>query len=143
MASQDIDLERERVACVFGLGGGELHVADERFPDSEGWDGPSGIAYWYDGVPEYVTLDELGLDLDDDVRTALLCCIFGHPAPPAGWTQVTTYSSSGERECCWCGPGTGNEDDDGGEAQGCKLCENDGYLYLGDGWCEVVYRRVA
>ena len=141
MASQDIDLERERVACVFGLGGGEMHVADDRFPDSEGWDGPSGIAYWYDGVPEYVTLDELGLDLDDDVRTAILCCLFGHPTPPKGWQQVASYSSSGEAACWWCG--TGNED--GGEVavDGCKVCEGHGAVYLGDGWAEVVYRRVA
>lgn len=25
MSTEDLDLERERIACVFGLGGGELH----------------------------------------------------------------------------------------------------------------------
>ena len=47
------------------------------------------------------------------------------------------YTSSGESECWWCGPGTGNE----GDQSECKLCEGDGYVYLGDGWREVVYRR--
>lgn len=133
MGTPEHDLERERIACVFGLGGGELHEADDRFPDE--WDGPEGIAYWYEGAPEYVTLGELGLDLDDEVRTAILCCIFGHPAPPEGWVQVASYSSSGERECWWC---TDRDHDDGGD-DGCKLCGGDGYLYIGDGWCEVVY----
>lgn len=69
MPYKDADPERARVACVFGLGGGELHVADERFPDE--WDGH--IAYWYDGVPEYAgELRHL-----DDARTAIICCLFG------------------------------------------------------------------
>ena len=127
MASKDIDLERERVACAFGLGGGELHVADERFPDE--WDGL--VAYWYEGVPEYASeLRHL-----DGARTALMCSMFGLPEPPTGWVQVASFSSSGEAACWWCGNGTGNEAD----RPGCKLCEGDGLVYLGDGWSEVVY----
>ena len=132
---KDIDIEREQVACVFGLGGGELHVADDRFPDE--WDGL--LAYWYDGVPEYVSASEPGIDPDDDVRTAIHCCMFGYPDAPEGWVQVASFTSSGERECWWCaegaGDGTGSE-----EARGdCQLCEGDGVVYLGEGWCEVVY----
>ena len=130
MPRKDIDIERERVACVFGLGGGELHVADERFPDA--WDGSEGIAYWYEGVPEYASeLRHL-----DEARTAIICSLFGDPEPPTDWEQAASFSSSGEAACWWCGDGTGNEE----HRPGCKLCEGDGLVYLGDGWCEVVYR---
>lgn len=131
----DGDLERERIACVFGLGGGELHQADDRWPDE--WDGV--IEHWYEGVPDYVSLDELSLDLDDEVRTAILDVMFGLPEPPPGWRFVASYSSSGEAACWWCGDGTGNEE----ARDGCTLCDGDGYLYLGDGWAEVVYVRIA
>lgn len=128
-APKDIDLEREKVACLFGLGGGELHVADVRVPDE--WDG--AVAYWYSGVPEYAT--ELR-DLED-ARTAIVCCLFGFPEPPTGWEQVAVFSSSGEAACWWCGEGTGNEAD----RPTCKLCGGDGLVYLGDGWCEILYGR--
>jgi hypothetical protein len=29
----NLAIERKQIACVFGLGGGELHEPDERFPD--------------------------------------------------------------------------------------------------------------
>ena len=129
----DIDIERERIQCAFGLGGGELHEAHADFPDE--WDGV--LAYWYEGVPDYAT--ELR-DLDE-ARTALIDCMFGFPSPPEGWKQVASFSSSGEAECWWCaggaGDATGNED----ERDRCKLCEGDGVVYIGDGWCEVVYVR--
>jgi hypothetical protein len=128
-----IDLDRERVACVFGLGGGELHQAHPDFPDE--WDGL--IAYWYEGQPHYAALPDLGLDHDDEVRTAILDCLFGHPESPPGWRRVASFRSSGERECWWCGDGTGNEE----HREHCRLCEGDGLIYLGEGWCEVVYAR--
>jgi len=176
----NIDLDRERVACVFGLGGGELHVPDERFPDE--WDGPGGIAYWYAGPPDYATdlkdaefihcpaCGGSGPDLDDcdechgdgaeyrPVRTALLDCVFGFPEAPEGWERIASFSSSGEASCWWCGPGT---DWDGSDEQElarirepvtntcyrgnptCKLCEGGGYVYIGDGWHEVVYRHAG
>ena len=124
----EIDIERERIQCVFGLGGGELHEAHADFPDE--WDGV--IAWWYEGVPDYAT--ELG-DLDDGARTAIIDCMFGFPESPEGWKRVASFSSSGERDCWWCGDGTGNED----ERDVCQLCEGDGVVYLGEGWCEVVY----
>ncbi len=144
MGTPEHDLERERIACVFGLGGSELHEADDRFPDSEGWDGPEGIAYWYEGAPEYVSPSDLGLDLDScgEVRTAIVCCTFGHPSPPEGWEQVATFSSSGEAPCWCCGAGTAHDDEgdkDDDDTEGCKLCNGDGLIYLGDGWHEIVY----
>lgn len=141
----NLDIERAQIACVFGLGGGELHEPDERFPDE--WDGL--IAYWYEGVPDYAT----ELRHQDEARTALLYCLFGFPEAPVSWTQVASFSSSCERECLWCGPGTdwdGTVEQEGAReadpitATGyrgrpeCPLCEGDGYVYLCEGWCEVV-----
>ena len=39
MTTDDIDIDRERIACVFGLGGGELHEPHPEFPDPAGWEG--------------------------------------------------------------------------------------------------------
>lgn len=162
MTDTTIDLERERIACVFGLGGGELHEAHAEFPDE--WDGV--IAYWYDGPPEYATelkdanivecstCAGIGYDADRDadcracdglghhdreVRTAILDCLYGEPEPREGWERIASFTSSGEAECWWCGDGSGNED----ERPNCPLCEGDGLIYLGDGWAEVVLRRTS
>jgi len=153
------DLEQERVACVFGLGGGELHEPHPDFADE--WDGV--IAHWYDGPPEYATelrdahmvecaacngsgvdddledcesCDGRGLE-DREVRTAILDCLYGEPEPPEGWARIASFTSSGEAECWWCGDGTGNED----QRDECDLCEGDGLVYLGDGMAEVIFRR--
>ena len=170
MDSNEVDLERARVACVFCLGGGELHQPDERFPDE--WDGV--FAHWFEGAPDYATdlkeinevtcptckgtkIDPAPADqepaecpacegmghLDLEVRTVIMCCLFGHPTPPAGWTQAATYSSSGERECWSCTDRDNDHEDGEDGSEGCKVCEGEGLVYLGDGWCEVVYRRVA
>lgn len=64
-------------------------------------------------------------------------CLFGHPAPPSGWKQIASFSSSGEASCWWCGDGTGNET----SRSTCKLCDGNGTVFLGDGWAEVVLRR--
>ena len=127
----DIDIERERIKCVFGLGGGELFQPNDDFLDE--WDGV--IAHWFEGVPDYATeLRHL-----DEARTATIDCMFGIPEAPKGWKQVASFRTSGERECWWCAGGAedGNED----EREGCQLCEGDGLTYIGEGWCEVVYSR--
>ena len=54
---------------------------------------------------------------------------------------MATYISSGEAECWWCSAGVADNEADSDESQGCPLCDGDCCLYLGDGWCEVVYRR--
>ena len=74
---------------------------------------------------------------DREVRTAILECLFGEPDAPEGWERIASFTSSGEAECWWCGPGTGNED----ERDECKLCEGDGLIYLGEGYAEVIFRR--
>jgi len=146
----EIDIERERMACAFCLGGGELHEPHPDFPDE--WDGT--IAYWYEGTPEYATeyRDE------HDCRTALMSVSAGLPSPPDGWELLGTHTASGEAECWWCGPGTGWDGSDEqvlaehhaemptptgyrGDPK-CKLCGGDGHVYLGGGWAEVVFARL-
>lgn len=139
--TNEIDLDRERIECVFGLGGGELHEPHPDFRDSEGWDGPDGIAYWYEGIPEYTSLVDLGLTFDDEVRTAILDVMFGFPDSPEGWGQVASFRSSGEANCWWCAQGAENGTDNEDQRDACTLCEGDGLIYLGDGMAEVVYRR--
>ena len=109
-------IERESVSWVFGLTGGEL--------EPKPW---SRRAYWYEGAPEYTGRDFDGLE----IRTAIECRLFGADAAPRGWSEVASYRSSGESECLAC---------DNGDDK-CKFCEGGGYIYLGEGWCEVVYRR--
>lgn len=51
----------------------------------------------------------------------------GYCMPPEqarGKRRVASYVA-GERDCPWCGPGTGNED----ERKDCDLCEGEGLLY--------------
>lgn len=155
---KDICLDRERIECGFGLGGGELHQADERWPDD--WDGI--FVNWYDGAPEYAedlrdahlvecaACNGTGTDNDQgdcercygrgledrEVRTVILDVLFGFPEPPPGWERIASLRSSGETECGWCGDGCGNED----QRESCDLCEGDGLGYLGDGMAEVASR---
>ena len=146
-------IEREQVANVFCLGGGELHEPHPDFPDA--WDGH--FAYWHEEAPEWA--DESDRDGADpwECRTAYACILFGGPKVPKGWELVRSFISSGEAECWHCGPGT---DYDGSEEQDaarkaepntntcyrgdpeCVLCEGGGYVYLGDGWAVLLFRPI-
>jgi hypothetical protein len=158
MPSDDPQIHRSQVECVFGLGGGELHVTHGRFPDP--WDGQ--IEFWYLGPPDYAE-DLKGAErincpacdghhdhddgecpecdgtghLDLEIRTAILDCLFGFPDPPEGWEMIATFSSSGEAECWAC-----RADGEGEPDPACQLCDGGGHVYIGDGWHEVVYRQV-
>lgn len=131
----------EELRCVFGLGGGELR--------EQSWCGRS----WYDGAPEYAATDaaaaatQAGCD-PLDMRTALECRVYtGGYHVPRGWREVASFRSSGETACWWCGAGCegcGHADCQR-HKQGCKrckLCGGAGLVYLGEGWCEVVYARL-
>lgn len=127
------ELERARVEIVFGLDGGEL--------EHEPWENVS--SYWYESVPEWASKDfDTRHSASSDYRTAVRYCMYGIPTAPEGWEFVKEYLHSGEAEC-WCmldrAP-QGNASDRADPS--CPLCEGDGYIYLGDGWCEVVYRRI-
>ena len=118
----DADLAREQIEIVFALGGGELESAP--------WEGVG--AFWYEGPPEYAASD-FADRWEREYRTAIVYCLFSAPPCPEGWEIVGSYASSGESEChCLMAEGTP-------EAE-CPVCEGGGYVYLGDGWAEVVYR---
>ena len=155
----DALIERESVEWVLTLTGGELD-AQPRVTDA-GYH----FTYSYDGIPEWA-----GDDFDDkydsgvEYFTMVRNCFFGE-APEViafngrTYSREAVYVNSGERECPMrdmheCG---GFEDtptvvEDGRtvtavENEECYLCgamrgEGHGYIYLGDGWCEVVYRHV-
>lgn len=74
------------------------------------------------------------------------------------WEVIAFYSStSGETGCGWCGAGCDKEYVEAREARVkrrelgidvpedeenmCPLCEDSGYIYIGSGWAEVVYRK--
>lgn len=118
--------ETQQIAEVFGLTGGELSDTP--------WVEPDGFAsyWWYEGVPEWAEEDH-AVD-SHEYRTSVRDIMFGTPTPE-GWEHVASYRSSGECEC--------RHEDFGIAGQDCPLCEGDGFIYLGDGWAEVVYRRTT
>lgn len=155
---------KAQVECVFGLGGGELADGPkDGFPFAYWYEGgPDYMGRAEREAAEWCSCH--GADGQDEcpecnghgsyeVRTVIADCLYGEPTLPAGWTKVQMFISSGEAECGHCGPGT---EWDGSEAQtkatpdsatgykgdkACKLCEGSGYVYIGDGWAEVVIRR--
>lgn len=122
-------LDRARAACLFDVDEGEL--MGEPF---------DGYAYWIDGPPEWAEGDfsrDERHSPSGRFRTIFMACFDGKPRVPEGWRLVRVYNTAPERDCAWCGAGTGNE-----EARAeCKLCEGDGHLYWGEEWCEVVVER--
>jgi len=144
-----VEREREQVEQVFGLTGGEL--ADRPWePFAADSDGESftraSFRYWYDGAPAW---SEDGRHQAPACRTVVSDCLFGEEPEVlqekgARWERIASYLSSGEAACPWR--------QDGDPAQGpdprpCELCgagqgEEHGHVYLGEGWCETVYRQV-
>lgn len=125
----DSEVECMQVEWVFVLTSGELCEPVEGWP----------FAYWYEGPPKWCEHD-FEDRYDCEYRTAIECRIFHNPdyhKGPEGWTEVACFVSSGETECP-CRYDDGEEDK---PKPDCKLCDGGGYIYLGDGWCEVVYKR--
>lgn len=143
-------LEKERVERVFGLTGGELNDRPwEPFAPKEGnyFDGDhyerESFRYWYDGAPSYAS----GFD-DSEHTTVVQCIMFGSPPEVLyergyRYEKVATYTTSGEDECPCA-----QDREEGHDVPGpCPLCETSAdddshYIYIGDGWAEVVYRVV-
>lgn len=123
-------VDRMRMAWLFGLTGGELN--------DEPW---AGYRYNYDGVPEYATTD-FPDRWQHRFRTIIGSFLFTEPNErleddEGEWERAAVYASSGEAECPFR-PGLVQEGR-------CILCEEPrgeehGYIYVGDGWAEVVYR---
>lgn len=151
--------DRACIELVFGLTGGEL--ADEPWVIEREGDNPWVNHFWYENVPEWAESEFPEWPIRN-YRTIVRDTMFG--APPdrlETWTKVATYMNSGETEC------PGRQEDsfstpkgvhfeksandvplvradqcDGGNR--CYYCEEKigdehGYIYLGDGWAEIVY----
>jgi len=112
----------------------------------------SWARYYYDGVPEYVEREfsRKGGDYITIVEDESFC-----PMPRKirargrEWVKVARYGSSGETECP--AKQADEEGDDHewahkliGDDGLCKLCEeppgSHSFIYIGDGWGEVVYK---
>lgn len=150
MERSEASIERECVEWVFGLTGGEL--ADKRLDYQDATDEPhkpdSTFRYHYDGLPEWCMSDYADrFDGGIDYFTAVTCCLYG--APPERirttdgkvYVRGELYQNSGETQC----PCIDAEGADPYQGVRCELCERadgeeHGCIYLGDGWCEVVYR---
>jgi len=139
--------ERAQVEQVFALTGGELNDQPfQAWSDASRDGAPLSFAYNYDGAPEYSDLPDR---YETEYITIVSDCLFGsesdvlYQANGVRWIKVASFRSSGETECP-CKQGDCDGDDD----RPCPLCEAQqgeahGYVYLGDGWCETVYRRAA
>lgn len=140
---QDAALSKERVEQVFGLTGGEL--SDEPWKCKPVYEAVSDASpwkfrFWYEGVPDYAA-SEFPDKWDIEHRTVVT---YSSDTPEifededGRWYKVASWSSSGEAEC------PGMHMDDPKDELPCKLCEGEdehGHVYLGDGWCEIVYRQ--
>jgi len=134
--SEKRDTEREEIEWVFGLTGGEL--ADKPW---------AGHKYWYEGVPDYAGEDFADDEEGTQYRTVVCCYACSNPPDELGDEEGTyklakVYSNSGETTC----PGHSDQDNAGRVTEEqCPLCdmkqgEKHGYIYLGDGWAEAVYK---
>ena len=142
-----VDYEKEQVEWVFGLTGGELE--DGSLVDSKG---ETIARFWYKFAPDYAERELNSKHDHPDFITAVVCEMYGTMPDEFRmgddvYRKVETYRSSGETEC----PLRDTEDpldfpkDENGRCVYCDESEDEvkaeghGYIYLGDGWAEVVY----
>ncbi len=118
---EDFRLDCEKALVMLEAWGSTSHP-------SEPWERWLNVERNY--APEWLDKDDLqGADPDDCMT--ILDYSLSEPEAPEGWRLVYQYAA-GEKECPWCGDGTGNED----TRADCKLCEGDGLLYQGEE-CQV------
>jgi len=149
--------ERAQVAEVFGLTGGELmDVAwvptyERNITNTLTATGEVVFTYWHQGVPDYLEGPEWH-PTDAIFRTVCEDEMFGYvPQIVTGdegtWRVVARYRNSGETECPGRSAEPGSANAIPATAETCPLCDADlmageshGYIYIGDGWAEIVYR---
>ena len=146
----EAEIERECVEEVFRLTGGELNdkpwvvFCDPELTEED------RLAYSYDGTPEWA--DEAN-DTDHTYVTVVSDCSHGEEPEKlytkgSRYEQVQTFVSSGECECPFKHVNEDDVDeDDPSKTRPCVYCEaqageEHGYIYLGEGWCETVYREI-
>lgn len=112
---------------------------------------PFTFTYWSQGVPEYVQseYDAMPLSYAPTYRTVIRNEMFGQVPETVTddegtWTVVARYSTSGETECPLRHEGRTTTVSRYSEVN-CSLCdaapgEAHSYVYIGDGWAEIVYR---
>ncbi len=158
-AAIEARFEREQVAWVFGLTGGELDDKPLKFRAPGYWGGTLEDREWgyhYDGPPEWAEsdFDDLNENGVDYFTLVEIGCSYGSGAPERlfvgdqFYLRVAQYANSGETECP---AGSCGDDETVGEdsTEGmhmCPLCEAEagekhGYIYVGDG-CESVYKHI-
>lgn len=150
MTDEELRIERECVEQVFCLTGGELNDKPVTYTDDSG---EGTLRYTYDGGPDYAQSDFEDLH-SNYVRyfTAVRQYSPHHTSEIMGseikidgktYKCVSVFNSSGETQCP-CADMGGEPDPFAGKE--CPYCgkqdgEKHGHIYLGDGWCEVVYRQ--
>jgi hypothetical protein len=120
--------------------------------------------YWYEGPPEYAE-EFRGYRHEGTYRTVVADCLYGLPPVAVAdrdgvWKRVAEFRSSGERECPWEGvddiptvmgrhgrQGTKVLKAHTNDGKECSLCsanvgEAHGYVFLGEGWYEIVYQLI-
>jgi hypothetical protein len=163
-AKQEADrrIEKECLEAVFREDLDSDPVSYTYMSDGEAKDGT--FHFSLDGLPDWLSERELLLEVkakrnigdpdystryDLEFFTVVQDCLFGLPpetitlADGREFKRLTHYLSSGETECV-------ARDQDNEEAlaeQACPYCEcqageKHGFIYLGDGWCQVVYCRI-
>ena len=109
---------------------------------------------WFEGLPYWVTEDMYPkyssdpTEYDPEYLTVVVDCLWGLPAKSflaKGhiWDYVGHYQVTPERECPYKDKENGMPDFEGA----CPYCEaakdeDHGYVYVGDGMCEVIYKKV-
>jgi hypothetical protein len=137
---EQLKLERQQVEWVFGLTGGELADKPIVLKDMEAREWT--CHYHYDFYPDYAESELERQFFLFDKMTIVRDCLYGMPPTVLVdeygryWTQIACFASSGETSC---------PDTDSITGDLCPMCEGihaegeTSYIYLGDGWRELVY----
>ena len=141
MTMTEEQIEIQQFAAFFGVCQSELASRAQWHDDDDDNNDDFSAApqLWYDGIPDWVDRRYTDFDFFREYRTGCYGDVpYGIGPAPRGWRVVRSFARGGERECSWCGYGTGRD----GPDPECQLCEGDGLIYLGSA-AEVVYERVA
>ena len=147
-ADPDFRIEKQRVEYAFNLLGDELADGAWYFDRNGDWE---RVPFWYDGVPEW-DVDKERLQ-SDEYRTVMTD--WGGPMATSAkeiedehgvWILERVYRTSGERRCP-----IGADYEEFVSAKHardgrCPMCDEPigaehGFIYLGDGWGEFIYRH--
>ncbi len=148
----EAEIERVCVEAVFRLGGGEL--MDVPWTASYGSEVLGTFPHWYEGIPEWCDVEDDDLHDEGATYRTLIPAPNPYSGPPSElrdengtWKLLRTFTSSGETECVYRGSDEGEivlatQAQDG---ESCPCCgesvgSKHGYIYLGEGSCEAVYK---